>query len=208
MRIYKNQILLTTMEKFFFLWQNLIFLIPKSPKLNILLFAVLIIITINGCQPAVRFASSNATGSVKSKSSSSAAEHYNPLKSYSTSQDRYSILSEAENWIGSPYKYGGNERSGVDCSGFVQQVYLMYGINLPRTAAEQYGATEPVDDSDRIPGDLLFFQKNGKINHVGIFIGGNDMIHASSSRGVIRQSLNEYAFNERYAGARRISALP
>lgn len=103
------------------------------------------------------------------------------------------ILEEAESWIGTPYRYGGTDKKGVDCSGLTYNVYLSIGINLPRTAEHQYNFTKRMSISELEVGDLIFFANRGKISHVGIYIGGNTMIHASTSSGVIRQSLDSYS---------------
>lgn len=163
----------------------------------------LILLLVSGCQPAVRFTSNQIPE--KNQVTKSANEF--SYKSVEIPPDRILLLTEAESWLGTSYKYGGNDREGIDCSGFVKQVFSSNGIKLPRTAAEQYQVTLPLDDSERKPGDLLFFQKSGKINHVGIYLGGGEMIHASTSRGVIKQQLDSYEFGGRYAGARRIKEL-
>lgn len=102
------------------------------------------------------------------------------------------ILEEAENWLGTPYKFGGTDRKGVDCSGLTYNVYLSVGTVLPRTAEQQYVYTKRISLAELDIGDLIFFVNKGKISHVGIFAGNNTMIHSSTSNGVIRQSLSNY----------------
>ena len=110
--------------------------------------------------------------------------------------------------MGTPYKYGGETKNGVDCSALVQNVYESLGINLPRTSNQQYTYTISIPDKQRKPGDLLFFKTGGRINHVGIYIGDDTMVHASSSRGVVKEDINgtiyRRYFASRYVGTGRI----
>ncbi len=114
------------------------------------------------------------------------------------------LLDEIDSWIGTPYMYGGNSRSGVDCSAFTQSVYRAVNIELPRTASQQAEASESVNPSELKFGDLLFFNTSGSgISHVGIFIGNGFFVHASSSRGVVRESLSKEYYANRIVSAGR-----
>ncbi len=122
-----------------------------------------------------------------------------------------SVLKDAENYIGVPYKYGGNTSSGFDCSGFVCKVYLENDKKLARSSSDQALEGEEIDEKDIKPGDLLFFATSGgtKVSHVGIVHDiGNDgevkFIHASTSKGVMISSLNEKYWNKAYLFARRV----
>lgn len=98
------------------------------------------------------------------------------------------LLEEAYDWLGTPYLYGGNDRNGVDCSGFVLQVYLNAEcISLPRTSAQQAEWCQRADTAALEVGDLVFFAVSdpARVNHVGMYVGDGKMIHASSSRGVV-----------------------
>lgn len=117
------------------------------------------------------------------------------------------LLREAETWIGTPYVYGGNGRQGIDCSGFVLQVFRnSVGISLPRTSREQYRFCTEIDKTQLQPGDLVFFTIRGgsTVGHVGIYIGDGNMIHASSSRGVIISSLSTNYNVVNYYGSGRV----
>lgn len=116
----------------------------------------------------------------------------------------YLLRTEAESWIGVPYKWGGVDKSGVDCSAFVQNVFANIGFSLPRTAALQYDFSNKIDDNSRKVGDLIFFRKSDDISHVGIYLGNDEVIHASSSQGVIIQSLNTQFFINQFAGFGRV----
>lgn len=80
--------------------------------------------------------------------------------------------------IGTPYRYGGNGPHNFDCSGLVQYIYRDVGVEVPRTAAEQYEASRAVDLKALRPGDLLFFRINGRISHVAIYAGEGRFVHA------------------------------
>lgn len=117
------------------------------------------------------------------------------------------LIQQARRWLGTPYRYGGNERSGVDCSGLTCRVFADgLGIRLPRTSAQQRDYCRRIDRADLEPGDLVFFRNGGKINHVGLYIGGGRMIHASSSRGVIETDLSDTYWARRYHTAGRVEA--
>lgn len=112
----------------------------------------------------------------------------------------------AEGYLGVPYKFGGQSRSGMDCSGFIGQVFReVYGMRLPRSSSAIYGFGEPVSKADLEPGDLVFFRKLGFIDHSGIYMGKGYFIHAATSAGVSYSALNAPYFGDHYAGARRIA---
>ena len=121
------------------------------------------------------------------------------------------ILSEANTYIGTPYRFGGMTRSGIDCSAFVLSVYgSVTGINLPRISSVQAQEGERVEREQLEKGDLLFFQTRGsRISHVGIVQeitqeGEIKFIHASTSKGVTISSLNEKYWGLRFRFAKRI----
>lgn len=112
-----------------------------------------------------------------------------------------SILTLARHFMGVPYVWGGTTPSGFDCSGFVQRVFALNGIHLPRLADAQYYQGRPVKNPS--PGDLVFFSTYlPGPSHVGIYLGGNQFIHASSHRGVTVSSLTETFYAKAYIGAR------
>ncbi len=122
--------------------------------------------------------------------------------SNTTSAGGSSVVSYAKQFIGSKYKYGGTTPSGFDCSGFTQYIYKNFGVNLNRTAAAQYSNGVAVTQLQA--GDLVMFGKSG-INHVGIYIGGNQFIHAANERSGVRiDSLSTGYYKTNYVGARRI----
>lgn len=108
---------------------------------------------------------------------------------------------------GTPYHYGKNSpEDGFDCSGFVQYVYKRQGITLPRTVQGMTTKLPSVTRNDLLPGDLVFFNTNGKpYSHVGIYIDNDDFIHAPSQRTgkVLVSSLKNKYWNSHYSCARR-----
>lgn len=120
------------------------------------------------------------------------------------------IEREARSWLGTKYKYGGNTRKGVDCSGLVVEVFRSVGIKLPRTSVELQKYCKSIKKSELHSGDLLFFatgKKKKSVTHVGIYIGDGQMIHASSSRGVIISGINEAYYKRRYLSSGRIEKV-
>lgn len=115
---------------------------------------------------------------------------------------------EGRNWIGIPYRWGGTSRRGIDCSAFTQQfVRETMGIELPRATAGQQYEGVPVSRGELRPGDLVFFRRGGT-RHVGVFVGEDEFIHASTSRGVIVSSLSDSYWSRTYWMARRILNEP
>ena len=115
------------------------------------------------------------------------------------------IISNAMQYIGVPYVFGGTSPYGFDCSGYVQFIFAQAGISLPRTADAQYEVGIPISTSELMPGDAVFFTTyTYGASHVGIYLGDGNFIHASSSRGVMISGLGQSYYSSRYIGARRI----
>lgn len=122
-----------------------------------------------------------------------------------TSKIAQQLTRSALHFLGVPYVFGGTTPSGFDCSGFVQHVFAMLRITLPRTADAQYDAGHPAVGGPR-PGDLVFFDTYGGVSHVGIYLGHGKFVHASSSHGVEVSRLSESYWASRYVGAKRLIA--
>ncbi|WP_300447514.1 C40 family peptidase [uncultured Helicobacter sp.] len=118
---------------------------------------------------------------------------------------REDIVKSAHQYMGVPYKWGGTTESGFDCSGLTRAVYLLNGISLPRASYEQYNEGDSVSKAKLQKGDLVFFitDKGKKINHVGIYIGNNEFIHAPSRGKVVSKArLDSSYWGKAYRGAR------
>jgi len=108
---------------------------------------------------------------------------------------------------GVPYRNGGSDPGGFDCSGFVKYVFARQGIAVPRTVASQFLAGLPVRPDALRPGDLVFFDTGvSPASHVGVVVGTDVFVHAPSSRGVVRtEHLSAPYWARRYVGARRLT---
>jgi len=96
------------------------------------------------------------------------------------------IATIAETLVGTPYRFGGTNSGGFDCSGLSVYVYERVGISIPRTAAEQERSAQPVPLRELVPGDLLFFRiRSRHVDHVGIYVGGGRFIHAPRSGALV-----------------------
>ena len=127
-----------------------------------------------------------------------------------TTADNVTLYSEAANWIGTPYKYGGLSKSGVDCSGFT---YLLYKAVYNKTLTRQ-SAGMLTDNCTRInksqlkEGDLVFFRTDGKKtttpNHVGVYLKNNKFVHASTSKGVVVSDLTSEYYTQNWISGGRV----
>ncbi len=115
------------------------------------------------------------------------------------------IKNAAYGVIGTPYLYGGTSTSGFDCSGFTMYAFSAAGINLPRTAGAQYAASTKVSQSEAQPGDLVFFNQTGSIDHVGIYLGNNQFIGSQSSSGVAVTTISQAYWAQYLVGFGRIN---
>lgn len=115
---------------------------------------------------------------------------------------RQGIVAEAKRYIGVPYLWGGTTPGGFDCSGFVQYVFQKKGVTLPRTSSQQWSASTRIAKADLRPGDLVFFATGGSgVSHVGIYVGGNQFIHSSTSKGVVISDLGSAYWAGCYYGS-------
>ena len=121
-----------------------------------------------------------------------------------TNTVREELIAYAYTYLGTPYVYGGSSYSGTDCSGFTMAVFAKFGYSLSHGASDQYYTATSVSSEERQAGDLVFFDTFGGISHVGIYLGGGQFIHASSSGGVKVSSLYESYYAACYLGAGRI----
>jgi len=114
-----------------------------------------------------------------------------------------------DTWMGTPYRYGGNSRQGIDCSAFTQRFYeTVYQTNLPRTTVEQITLIKKKKVHKLKEGDLVFFTfgKKRKNDHVGIYLQNGYFVHASSTKGVTISSLHDKNYKEKYSKGGRVNA--
>ena len=128
------------------------------------------------------------------------------LKGSDGTTTRNNIVAEARKYLGVPYVWGGSTPNGFDCSGFVQYVLKQCHIEVPRTTEQQALVGNYISKKALRPGDLVFLQNTYRagISHVGIYIGNDQMIHASSSKGVTVSNLSTSYYLDHYHSARQL----
>lgn len=115
------------------------------------------------------------------------------------------LLRIIEDWYGTRYRYGGSNKSGIDCSALMQVFFAsLYGIALPRTAKMQYDYSRTISRTELKEGDLLFFNTTGGVSHVGMYITNNKFVHASSSNGVTVSDMFDPYYANRLIGVGRV----
>lgn len=121
--------------------------------------------------------------------------------------DMLSLLyGQYSNWEGTRYRLGGLSKKGVDCSGLVYLTYRdLFGVELPRSTADQVHRGKPIDKRSLQAGDLVFFRTGSTGRHVGIYMEDNRFLHASASGGVTISAMNEPYWRKHFWQARRIS---
>jgi len=163
----------------------------------LLLFLLIIILILSiGCTPYPRYRSGGAELPSKVE----------PQKVHWKTSEYIKLGLVFEKYLGKPYRGNSKYEAGLDCSRFTQEVYKKYnGTILPRVVKEQVKVGREVHRNLLRYGDLVFFKTDKyRISHVGIYVGYNQFIHASSSKGIIISGMNEKYWGERYATARRI----
>ncbi len=151
------------------------------------------------------FRGGRSTGTKVSAQVLKESKNYISSDAYATTKAKQ-IIETAKRYIGVPYLWGGETPSGFDCSGFVQYVFRQNGILLNRTVVTQYQHGYAVSKSNLAPGDLIFFQNTYTtgLSHIGIYIGNNQFIHASSSQGITISSLSNSYWSAHYHSCRRV----
>jgi cell wall-associated NlpC family hydrolase len=129
-----------------------------------------------------------------------------PPKSAASSSAGVHVAETALGLQGTPYRDGGSDVSGFDCSGLVQYVFGRHGVALPRSVREQFQAGLAVPRASLVPGDLVFFATTSTTaSHVGIVVDDDTFVHAPRGRGTVRiEHLSAEYWKRRYVGARRI----
>ncbi|MDB5033071.1 MAG: NlpC/P60 family protein [Chlorobi bacterium] len=158
-------------------------------------------LVLQGCLPASRTVTTGAAGGYSEARRTLEQSRALP----SLGRDRRMVLDEAETWLGTPYQFGGVTRSGVDCSGFVCNVFRVADRRLPRNSGEQAQVGSSVNPAQVLPGDLVFFNTSGSgVSHVGIMVDRDSFIHASTSSGVIVSRLSESYYSSHFLFIKRV----
>ncbi len=135
---------------------------------------------------------------------SNSAHSRQQLSTQSVAEVSHPATTIATQMLGKPYRYGGASPSGFDCSGLVYYSYRKAGYKVPRTSQLQYQLSLPVKRTHIEEGDLLFFRIEGKVSHVGVYLGGNKFVHApSSGKRVSIASLDNPYWRQRFTKAGR-----
>ncbi|ATA18526.1 lipoprotein Spr [Gibbsiella quercinecans] len=115
------------------------------------------------------------------------------------------IMDQYASWKGVRYRLGGESKRGIDCSAFVQRTFReQFGMDLPRSTYEQEDLGKKILRTKLRPGDLVLFRAGSTGRHVGIYLGNDQFVHASTSSGVMISSLSDNYWNKRYREARRV----
>ncbi|NHN33624.1 cell wall lytic activity [Paenibacillus sp. S3N08] len=115
-----------------------------------------------------------------------------------------SVLQTAFNYLGVPYVWGGSSPKGFDCSGYVGYIFQQSGIKLPRTSVEMYDSVG-TRVNELQEGDLVFFAEGSRTSHVGIYLGNEQFISATSSGGVSVESITTGYWGRKFVGAKRLT---
>ena len=176
--------------------------------------AALLIIAIAAYQTVGCSSSSKVQSSSKTPRSNKAEyqKYSTKLHTQFKGTEDLALLKEISEWIGTPYKYGANQKGvGTDCSGFVTQVYKrVYGIQLNRSSYDIIKNVDVVSRNNMKCGDILFFADDkGKIYHVGIYLGQDNFAHAATTKnvGVKVETLNLQYYKDHFHKAGRVKGM-
>jgi lipoprotein Spr len=154
--------------------------------INLTLISLILV----SCQSAVRYSSNNKDQKIG-----------DDFQTNNQKLEKY-----IHDWLGTPYRYGGINKKGIDCSGFSLMVLKnVYNREIPRQTKDQFQKGKHIRINNLIPGDLIFFSeiRSRGIDHVGIFLGSGKFVHASESAGVVISDMNDSYYRTKYSGACR-----
>ena len=150
----------------------------------------------------------------KSKHQHTASITSEPRRSpfhYSSSDfSNFKLQEEMKEYLGIPYRSGGTSFKGMDCSGFARTIYAnLFGIELPHNSAAQFSFTklQKIDEDELQTGDLVFFSRKKRINHVGVYLGEGNFIHATNGKGIVISSLDDQHWKTRMVGTKRLMSF-
>ncbi len=132
----------------------------------------------------------------------------NPMGKWNNPEERSLLVRVVKTFLGVPYKLGGSTLKGIDCSAFVKKIYEIFNIELPRTTREQFSIGKKIGKEQLEQGDLVFFRRRGDSSHVGIYIGENQFVHASSSNRQVKiDCLDTPYYSKRFLRGVRVKEL-
>jgi peptidoglycan endopeptidase LytE len=131
------------------------------------------------------------------------------LGKWNNPEERALFVKVVKTFLGAPYRLGGSTLKGIDCSAFVKKIYQIFSVDLPRTAREQFCIGKKVEKDQLEEGDLVFFRTHRANNtHVGIYIGNNEFVHASSRNKEVKvDNLSAPYFSQRFLKGVRVKEL-
>jgi cell wall-associated NlpC family hydrolase len=176
-------------------------MIPRAA----LLPAIVGMLAVGGCGPKPIYRTSPLEARGQPQPPPAPEETYEPTGPLETA-----LSAAADTWLGVPYRYGGTTRSGIDCSALAAEILDEVGVSLPRSVSEQRSVGEEVPPGDVSAGDLVFFRlDSSRVNHVGVALDESHFVHASRSRGVTIDRLDDTYYHRCVAETRRVlDALP
>ncbi|ART78732.1 NlpC/P60 family protein [Oceanisphaera avium] len=162
------------------------------------------LLLIAGCSSSPKQESGKKLVAKKSTSSLTYSISTAPMKRKSSLSSMRNLHQAYQKWKGTPYRFGGVDDQGIDCSAFTRSVYQeAYGMELPRSTYEQIELGREITQQELRPGDIVFF-RTGRTQHNGVYVGEGKFAHASSSVGVTISRLDNIYWRSRYWQARRL----
>lgn len=173
---------------------------------NISFFLFLGLLVLGGCSSTSPVVEGGAGAAQGVATDHSKAEK--TASALSLRQSRISFDSVYSDWKGTPYRLGGNSKRGIDCSAFVQIGYSsVFNQRLPRTTGELATVGQWIPLREAVKGDLVFFKTGRRMRHVGIYLGNDQFLHASTSQGVVISRLDNPYWRQTFWQARRVRTL-